>query len=109
MSDNEFDPREELRQARDSVLDLAGRVADAVVSSELYAVTMGRAIRTFSQVIAPVRAQMEAVSEVVLEAANLPSRAQIIELAKRVNRVETILDDLDYKTDELLDKGDDDD
>ena len=108
MSDNGFDPQEELRKARDSVLDLAGRIADTVVSSELYAVTMGRAIRTFSQVTAPVREQLEAVSESVLEAANLPSRAQIVELAKRVNRLETILDDVDHKTDELLDQSEED-
>ena len=76
------------------------------MSSELYAITMGRAIGIFSNVMAPVREQMEAISETVLEAANLPSRAQIVELAKRVNRLETLLDDVDHKTDELLDQAD---
>ena len=109
MSDNGFDPQEELRKARDGMLDLAGRIADTVVTSELYAVTMGRAITTFSQVAAPVREQLQAVSEMVLETANLPSRAQIVELAKRVNRLETILDDVDHKTDELMDQDDESD
>lgn len=103
---NPAGPLEVWRAATVKALEIAGRLAEQVVASQAVSAAVARSAQSALQVITPLRQAVNQLTENASQWTNLPTRAQVVELARRVNRLELILDDLDVKTDELLRKLD---
>jgi hypothetical protein len=96
----------------DRLLKNAGVIVDDVVASEAFSVTMARSLGAVSGVASLVRNTTQQVGEFAADWLNVPTRRQLVELAARLNRVEVMLDDIDFRTGELLERaapGHDDD
>ena len=75
-----------------------------VVNSESFARAMGEYVESALEASMLLRRQAEAAMEMYLKQMNLSSRQDVIGLAERLTRLEMRLDDLDAKTDEVLDR-----
>ena len=95
-------PLEVWREATSRALEVAGQAAEQIVASEAFSSVVARAAKSALEVVTPLRQSFNQMAEAASEWTNLPTRAQVVELARRINRLELILDDLDVKTDELL-------
>lgn len=101
-------PLDYFRETTVRILDVAGRAAERIVASETFSAVVAGAAKTTLDVVTPLRRGANQLAEMASEWANFPTRTQMLELARRVNRLELILDDLDVKTDRLLARQDGD-
>ncbi len=90
------------RRAMGKAMEQAGPAVDKLVATEGYARLMNQGLSTVLEATIPLRAFTNQVGEFAAEWLNIPTRAQLIELGKRVNHIEMLLDDLDVKSNELL-------
>jgi hypothetical protein len=86
----------------DRLLKNAGIIVDDVVASKTFSVTMARSLGAASSVSSLVRNTTQQVGELAADWLNVPTRHQLIEMAGRLNRIELMLDDIEYRTGELL-------
>ena len=100
--DQTTSPLEVWLEATSRALEAAGQAAEQVVASEAFSSVVARAAKSALEIVTPLRRSVNQLAEAASEWTNVPTRAQVVELARRINRLELILDDLDVKTDELL-------
>lgn len=90
------------RRAFDRLLRNAGVLVDDVVASRVFSATLARSLTTAASATALVRTTTRQVGEFAADWLNVPTRHQLIEVAARLNRLEVMLDDIEYRTGELL-------
>jgi len=106
QSDTDADLVAMLLGIRDRALTVAGTAADTITSSEGFGRTMARAMQTTAAVTSSIRSVAHGGTELAAAWLNLPTRRQLIELARRINDLELTLDDVDIATRELLERLD---
>jgi hypothetical protein len=95
------DPTDAFRDMRDTYLDAWAKAMVETVNSEAYARTSGTVLDTYLSASSPFREAVEKAMLRVLEQLSMPSRADFIALADRVNNIEMRLDDMDAKLDRI--------
>jgi hypothetical protein len=101
-----------LRGVLDRMLTETSAVVDDVVASDTFSKTLARGMAITAGATAAVRRSTHQVGEFAAEWLNVPTRRQMIEMARRMNHIELVLDDLDIKAEEVLrriEHDDDDD
>lgn len=96
------DPRRVMRGAADRLLASAATIVDQVVASERFSHTFARGIQTAVNVSASARRRVNAVGDFAAAWLNIPTRRQLIELARRLNQLELAVDDVDAKAAQVL-------
>ena len=91
---------------RDRFLTAAGTAADTITSTDRFGRTMAKGMQTTAAVTSSIRSVAHSGTEVVAAWLNLPTRRQLIDLARRINDLELMLDDVDIATTELLERLD---
>ncbi len=105
MSDENNTRPEPLRMTRgvaDRLLAGATTFVDELVASEGFSATLARGMQVVVSTTSGMRKRANAVGEVASEWLNIPTRRQVVDLAKRLNNLEFALDDVDAKTAEVL-------
>jgi hypothetical protein len=77
-------------------------MSDAVASRG-FAESMGQQLEGALEAAAMMRQQMGGIMQQVLQQMSLPTRQDVVRLAERLTHMEMRLDDVDSKTDEILD------
>lgn len=95
------DPLQTWRTLRDAGMDAWAKAMVSAVNTEEYAKTTGTMLDTYLTASIPFRQMLEKVMEQALQQVNMPTRADLIDLAGRLTNIEMRLDDLDAKLDEL--------
>jgi polyhydroxyalkanoic acid synthase PhaR subunit len=96
-----FDPFGPWRVARDATLETWSKLMIDFVNSEAYSQATSEWLDTYLTLSQPFQRAIETTMTQVLTRLNMPTRADITSLAARMNNVETRLDDLDIKLDEI--------
>lgn len=96
-----FDPFAPWRVTRDAAMEMWSRLMIDFVNSEAYSQATSRWLDTYLTLSQPFQHAMETTMTQVLTRLNMPTRADITSLAARMNNIETRLDDLDIKLDEI--------
>jgi hypothetical protein len=91
-----------LRRLIDRALSQSAEVVDDVVASEAFSKTLARTMAVTAGATAALRRSTHQVGEFAAEWLNVPTRRQMIEMARRMNHIELVLDDLDIKAEEVL-------
>jgi Poly(R)-hydroxyalkanoic acid synthase subunit (PHA_synth_III_E) len=86
---------------RDTMMDNWSQAMTDVVSSDEYAQAMGAMLDGYLTLTAPAQQTVERVMGPILAQLNMPSRAEITSLAKRLTNIELRLDDFDAKLDAI--------
>jgi len=97
------DPFAAWKPVQDAWMESWAKAMGETVSSEEFARTMGQSLDRYLEASDPVRRQIQDSMEKYLRELNLPTGNEIIHLAERLTQIEMRLDDLDAKTDEILD------
>jgi len=90
------------RGLADRLLARSAEIVDDVVASDGFAMTLARGMAVGAAASAAVRRTTHQVGEFAAEWLNVPTRRQLIEMARRMNHIELVLDDLDIKAEEVL-------
>jgi hypothetical protein len=93
------------RTMRQSNMDAWSKAMIQLVNTEAYAKATGMMLDTWLGSSAPFRKALEAAMTQVLANLEMPSRAEVIQLAERLTNIEMKLDDLDAKLDEIQRAG----
>ncbi|MGA8538978.1 MAG: hypothetical protein WB566_05730 [Terriglobales bacterium] len=96
------DPMEAFREMRDTYLDAWAKAMVETVNTDAYAKSSGTVLDTYLSASSPFREAVEKAMLRVLEQLSMPSRADFISLADRVNNIEMRLDDMDAKLDRIV-------
>ena len=96
-----FDPLAPWRVTRDATMETWSRMMIDFVNSEAYSQATSRWLDTYLTLSQPFQRAIETTMTQVLTSLNLPTRSDITSLAARMTNVETRLDDLDIKLDEI--------
>jgi len=96
------DPVGTWRTIRDANLDAWAKGMATLVNTETFSKALGLQLDTMLAASAPVQKTMNQYMEAYLGQANLPSRAEVISLARRMTNIEMRLDDMDARLDEIL-------
>jgi hypothetical protein len=99
---NPFDPTGMFKNIRDANLDACARMMIDLVNTDAYSRATGVMLDAWLSNSAPFRKALESALAQALAGLNMPARADVIGLAERLTNVETRLDDLDAKLDEVL-------
>ncbi len=91
-----------VRGVLDRILTQSSEVVDDVVASDTFSKTLARGMALTAGATAAVRRSTHQVGEFAAEWLNIPTRRQMIEMARRMNHIELVLDDLDVKAEEVL-------
>ena len=105
MSDKDkarLDPLRMTRGVADRFLAGASTFVDELVASEGFSAALARGMQVAVNTTSGMRKRMNAVGEVASEWLNIPTRQQVVDLAKRLNHLEFALDDVDAKTAEVI-------
>jgi hypothetical protein len=100
-----------LRAVADRLLARTSDLVDDAVASDTFAMTLARGMEVGAATTSAVRRTTHQVGEFAAEWLNVPTRRQLIDVARRMNHIEFVLDDLDAKAEEVLrkiDRGDQD-
>jgi ABC-type transporter Mla subunit MlaD len=97
-----IDPIGMVRNVTDSLLRSASSFVDEVVASEGFSQTLARGMQAVVTTTASARARVNTLGEFASEWLNIPTRRQLIEVARRLNHLELALDDVDAKADQVL-------
>ena len=92
---NPFDPFGTARTLRDAGVDAWSKALQQFVNTEAYSQATGAALDSYLTASSPFRKVIEQTMTQVLEAYNMPTRADVISIAERLTNIETRLDDLD--------------
>ena len=96
------DPLQSWRTMRDAGIDAWSKAMVNAVNTDEYAKTAGTMLDAYLTASMPFRQMMEKIMERALEQVNMPTRADLINLAGRFTNMEMRLDDMDAKLDELM-------
>ena len=99
---NPFDPTGMLKGARDANMAAMAKMMVDFVNTDAYAESTGAMLDAWLVSSGPFRKVMEDSMAKTLAQLNLPSREDVMGLAKRLTNLEMRLDDLDAKLDETL-------
>ena len=102
VSDEHVDPLGMARGIADRLLANASTFVDGVVASEGFSETLARGMQGVVTVTSSLRRRVNAVGDFASEWLNIPTRRQLIDLARRLNHLELAVDDVDAKTAEVL-------
>lgn len=91
-----------LRNLSDRLLSRAADVVDDLVASDAFSIALARGMALTTAATSAVRRSTNQVGEFAAEWLNIPTRRQLIELARRMNHIEIVLDDIDVKAEEVL-------
>jgi hypothetical protein len=97
---NPFDPTGMFKGMRDTGMDAWSKMMIQFVNTDAYAQANGQMLDVWLNTSAPFRKVLEAVMTQVLTNLNMPTRADVTNLAERLTHIETKLDDLEAKLDE---------
>jgi hypothetical protein len=97
-----IDPLGTARGIADRVLANASTLVDEVVASDGFSATLARGMQGVVTVTSSLRRRVNAVGDFAAEWLNIPTRRQLIDLARRLNHLELAVDDVDAKTAEVL-------
>ncbi len=95
-------PGAALRGVLDRLLSQSSEIVDDVVASDTFSKTLARGMAVTAGATAALRRSTHQVGEFAAEWLNVPTRRQMIEMARRMNHIELVLDDLDIKAEEVL-------
>jgi hypothetical protein len=99
----EADPLAQMFQFYDSFAKSWSGVMSEAVASQSFAESMGQQLESSLDTMTMFRRQMSDLMEQYLQQMSLPTRKEVIGIAKRITHLEMALDDLDAKMDEILD------
>jgi hypothetical protein len=99
----EIDPFAQMFQFYDTFAKSWSGVLSEAVASKSFAESMGRQVESSLDSMTLLRRQMGDLMEQYLQQMSLPTRKEVIGIAKRLTHLEMALDDLDAKMDEVLD------
>ncbi len=97
-----LDPLATARGVADRFLANATTFVDEVVASEAFSETLARGMQVVVNTTSGLRKRVNVVGDVASEWLNIPTRQQVVDLARRLNNLEFTLDDVDAKTAEVL-------
>ena len=97
-----IDPLGMARGVADRLLANAATLVDEVVASEAFSERFAKGMQGVVTVTASMRRRVNAVGDFAAEWLNIPTRRQLIDLARRLNQLELAVDDVDAKTAEVL-------
>ncbi|MCS6800795.1 MAG: hypothetical protein RMM58_09340 [Chloroflexota bacterium] len=95
------DPLQAWRAMRDAATERWAKAMTELVGSEAFARTLGASIDAYLATAAPLQKAIGEYMEATLAQLNMPSREDVLGVARRLTNVETRLDDLDARLDEL--------
>ncbi len=98
---NPFDPFAQWRSMRDTSMETWSKAMIDLTSSEEYAKAQAQMLDSYLTVSAPFRKAMESMMTQTLTQLNMPTRSDITTLAERLTNIETKLDDIDARLDQL--------
>jgi hypothetical protein len=101
-NDPDLDPFAPWRQLRDASMDTWAKSMAEAVNTEAFAQNLGSYLNTYLATSAPMQKFVEQYMEATLARLSMPSRDEVIDLARRMTSIETRLDDLDAKLDTIL-------
>ena len=78
------------------------KVLEQAMSTETFAQTMGRQLEGFLNTVGPVKKAAEQQVEAGLSALGLPSRSQVVDLARQIVQLEEKVDGLEDRLDAIL-------
>lgn len=93
---------ESWKQMQSIWMDGWSKMMGEAVGTEQFSKLMGQWMDMYFGWSGPMRKQIEEMTERALEQMNLPTRAEVATIGKRLTTVEMRLDDLDAKVDEAL-------
>ena len=96
------DPIRTARGIADRLLAGATTFVDELVATDGFSETLARGMQVVVNTTSGMRKRANAVGEVASEWLNIPTRQQVVDLARRLNHLEFTLDDVDAKTAEVL-------
>ena len=99
----ELDPLAQMFQFYDSFAKAWSGVVSEAVASPSFAESMGRQLESSLDSMTLFRRQMGDLMEQYLQQMSLPTRKEVISIARRMTHLEIALDDLNAKMDETLD------
>lgn len=99
---SDMDPFAAWKPVQDAWMASWSKAMSETVSSEEFARTMGQSLDRYLETSDPMRRQIQDAMEKYLRELNLPTGNEIIHLAERLTQIEMRLDDLDAKTDQIL-------
>lgn len=108
MSQNQhdgFDPNDPIgnwRTIRDANLDAWAKSMTAFVNTETFSKAIGLQLDSLLASTAPVQKAVQDYMETYLAQVNMPSRAEVVNLASRMTNIELRLDDMQAQLDEIL-------
>ncbi len=97
-------PGAAIRGIADRLLVTAGDTIDEIVASEEFSKAMARGMSLAATTAGSVRGVTHVVGDVASQLFNVPTRAQVHELSRRLTHLEMLLDDVDVKTSELVER-----
>lgn len=99
----EMDPFAQMFQMYDTFAKSWSNVMSEAVASKSFAESMGKQMESSLDTMTLMRRQMGDFMEQYLQQISLPTRKEVISIAKRLTHLEMAMDDLDAKMDEVLD------
>jgi hypothetical protein len=87
----------------DDSVEAWSRVLGQAMQTEGFASAMGKFLDQYLNTVGPMRKTLQASSEEFLRTANLPSRKQVTDLASHIISLETRLEALEERIEELVD------
>jgi hypothetical protein len=97
---NPFDPAGVFKTMRDANMEAWSKMMIQLVNTDAYAQATGAMLDSWLTASVPFRKALEIAMTQVLTNLNMPTRADIINLAERLTNIEIRLDDLEAKLDE---------
>lgn len=96
-----FDPMEAWRSMRDTYLDSWAKTMMETVNTEGYAKATGNMLDAYLALSTPFRESLEKLMLQTLQQLSMPTRADFVSLAERMNNLEMRIDDIDAKIDRI--------
>lgn len=98
---NPLDPFGAWRSMRDANMENWSKMMIEVVNSEAYSQAMSKFMDSYLTVSQPLQQLLNTTTTRMLTQLNMPTRDEITRLAERLTNIETLLDDMDAKIDEI--------
>lgn len=97
-------PAEAWKRSMDRWLGAWAGFLEETTTTPAFAAASGQTLSRMLDVQKPVRDQTEAMMQRWLEAINMPSRADVVRLARQLNEITARLDELGDKVEEIQDR-----
>lgn len=99
---NKLDPFGPWRSFRDASMDTWAKALTEAVGTDAFAQAMGSYLDSYLATSAPFQKAIDQYMNTVLPRMSMPTRDEVIDLARRMTNIELRLDDLDAKADQLM-------